>query len=525
MLTSFRTTLLILLCNIAAFAGVTVSAPGNGSVVGTTVQFVASASSDAGLPTTSMMIYVDDQNKYLVYANSLNTTLSLSTGSHNAVVKSWDSAGHLYSSNVQFTSVAGQSGGGSGGSGVTVSSPTSGAAVGNSVHFTASATSPNQYPITSMMIYVDDQSMYSVYANSLDTYLNLGNGSHNAVVKSWNAAGAIFTQSVPFSVGGSSGGGGGQSGATGVTVSSPSPGANLASPAHFVASAVSDSSAPITAMMIYVDDQAQYTNYQSSLDTYLNLGSGNHTAVVKSWNAWGAMYTKTVQFSVGGSAAPPTGGSGGNTISNIQALPGWNSCSDCAGAGNNVPVAQYSMTEHLGSPSLTGNATQFWLGGDSPYANAIWWKNLSAGSDASHFTYDLYFYMDNPSAAEALEFDVNLSYNGRYYVFGTQCSPLWSHTWDTWDMNAGSWNSTGISCPTFPAYTWNHVTLQFERTWDNKLHFVSIAMNGNQHYVDRYVNSQGTGYSNGVSVDFQMDGDYRQTDYSVWLDKVNLSYY
>jgi hypothetical protein len=393
------------------------------------------------------------------------------------------------------------------------------------VHFTASATSPNQYPITSMMIYVDDQSMYSVYANSLDTYLNLGNGSHNAVVKSWNAAGAIFTQSVPFSVGGSSGGGGGQSGATGVTVSSPSPGASLASPAHFVASAVSDSSAPITAMMIYVDDQAQYTNYQSSLDTYLNLGSGNHTAVVKSWNAWGAMYTKTVQFSVGGSAAPPTGGSGGNTISNIQALPGWNSCSDCAGAGNNVPVAQYSMTEHLGSPSLTGNATQFWLGGDSPYANAIWWKNLSAGSDASHFTYDLYFYMDNPSAAEALEFDVNLSYNGRYYVFGTQCSPLWSHTWDTWDMNAGSWNSTGISCPTFPAYTWNHVTLQFERTWDNKLHFVSIAMNGNQHYVDRYVNSQGTGYSNGVSVDFQMDGDYRQTDYSVWLDKVNLSYY
>src|SRR5258708_27163518 len=147
MLVSFRNMLVILLlCNVAAFAGVTVSAPSNGSVVGTSVQFVASASSDAGLPTTSMMIYVDDQNRYLVYANSLNTTLSLNSGTHNAVVKSWDSAGHLHSSSVQFTSVAGQSGGS--GSGVSVSSPTSGATVGNSVHFVASASSPNQYPIT-----------------------------------------------------------------------------------------------------------------------------------------------------------------------------------------------------------------------------------------------------------------------------------------------------------------------------------------------------------------------------------------
>jgi hypothetical protein len=390
---------------------------------------VASASSDAGLPTSSMIIYVDNQNKYLVYANSLNTTLSLSSGPHSAVVKSWDSAGHLYSGTVQFTSVAGQPSGG-GGNGVSVSSPTSGATLGNSAHFVASAASPDQNPITAMMIYVDNQAQYTVYANHLDTYVNLGNGNHNAVVKAWNAAGALFTQTVPFSVGGSS---------------APPP--------------------------------------------------------------------------------PPSGGSGGNTITNIQQLSGWNSCSRCAGAGSNIPIAQYSMTQYVGSPSLTGSAAHFWLGGSSPYANAIWWKNLSAGSNATHFTYDLYFYIDNAAAAEALEFDFNLSYNGRYYVFGTQCSPLWSHNWDTWDMNAGSWNHTGISCPTFPAYTWNHVTLQFERTWDNKLHFVSIAMNGDQHYVDRYVDSQGTGYSNGVSVDFQMDGNSRQTDYSVWLDRVNLSYY
>jgi hypothetical protein len=428
MVSSFRFAVLtLLLCNVAAFAGVTVSTPSNGSTIGTSVEFVASATSDAGLPISSMMIYVDDQSDFLVYSNSLNTTLSLSPGAHVAVVKSWDSGGNLYSTPVSFTSTTGQSGN----SGVTVTSPTPGAALGSPAHFTASATSADQYPITSMMIYVDDQAQYTTYASSLDTYVNLGSGNHTAVVKSWDASGAIYSQTVPFTVGSS-----------GV------------------------SSAP---------------------------------------------------------AAPAS--SSGNTISDIQQMSGWNSCSDCAGAGQNVPIAQFSMTQNVGSPSLDGNATQFWLGGNAPYANALWWKDLSSGSGASHFTYDLYFYMDNPNAAEALEFDVNLVYNGRYYVFGTQCSPRWSGTWDTWNANNGTWNSTGVGCPTFPAYSWNHATIELERTWDNQLHWIAITMNGARNTIDRYVASVPTGYNNGVGVDFQMDGDYNQQNYSVWLDKVSLSYY
>jgi hypothetical protein len=50
-------------------------------------------------------------------------------------------------------------------------------------------------------------------------------------------------------------------------------------------------------------------------------------------------------------------------------------------------------------------------------------------------------------------------------------------------------------------------------------------MNGARHTIDRYVASLPTGYNNGVGVDFQMDGDYNQENYSVWLDKVSLSYY
>lgn len=522
MICSLRFALMtLLLCNIAAFASVTVSTPTNGSTIGTSVEFVASASSDAGLPISSMMIYVDNQSDFLVYSNSLNTTLSLSPGAHVAVVKSWDSGGNLYSTTVSFTSST-NSTSPSGSTGVTVVSPTPGATLGSPAHFNASAISTGQYPITSMMIYVDNQAQYTTYASSLDAYLNLSPGSHVAVVKSWDASGAIYSQTVPFTCGTS------QSGSSGVTVTSPTPGASLGSPAHFTASAISANQYPITSMMIYVDDQSQYTTYASSLDTYVNLGPGNHTAVVKSWDASGAIYAQTVPFTVGSVDASPASASsvtGASTISDIQQMWGWNSCSDCAGAGQNVPMAQFSMTQNVGSPSLDGNATQFWLGGNTPYANALWWKDLSSGSGASHFTYDLYFYMDNPNAAEALEFDVNLVYNGRYYVFGTQCSPRWSGTWDTWNANDGTWNSTGVGCPTFPAYNWNHVTIELERTWDSQLHWIAITMNGARHPIDRYVASNPTGYNNGVGIDFQMDGDYNQENYSVWLDKVSLSYY
>jgi hypothetical protein len=511
---SFRfAALFFAVCNVAAFAGVNISAPANGSTVGTSVQFIASANSDAGLPISSMMIYVDDQSRYLVYSNSLNTPVSLASGGHVAVVKSWDAGGNLYTSTVTFTCSAQ-----SGGSGVSVSSPANGSSNGTHVHFAASASSWDQYPVTSMMIYLDDQAQFTAYSNSLDTYIDMGAGNHTAVIKSWNAAGEVNSQTVSFNA--SAGQSGGGSGA-GVTVTSPTAGANLGSPVHFVASAMSADQNPITSMMIYVDSQSQYTVYASSLDTNLNIGAGNHTAVVKSWNSAGEIYTQTVPFSVGSSSSPPSSPSNGNVIANIQQLSGWDSCSACAGSQG---IAQFSMTQHVGSPSLDGNTTQFWIGGNTPYTNAIWVKSLPAGWNATHFTYDLYFYMDNPNAAEALEFDVNVSYNGQYYVFGTQCSPRWSQTWDTWDENAGTWNSTGVGCPTFPANSWNHVTIELERTWDNQLHWIAISMNGTRNTIDRYVPSRPTGYNNGISVDFQMDGDYNQTDYSVWVDEMSLTY-
>lgn len=310
----------------------------------------------------------------------------------------------------------------------------------------------------------------------------------------------------------------------GVTISAPKSGSTVGPSVQFIASATSDAGKPISSMIIYVDNKADYTTYSKSLNKTLSLSSGPHTSVIKSWDSAGHVYTKSVSFTVSGSYNPPTGGSG-NTISNIHAMSGWGSCSDCAGKGGNGPVAPYSMTLHQSSPSMTGNSTKFWIGGTTPYSDALWWKSVPASAAAHHFTYDLYFYIQNPTVSEALEFDLNVAYNGRYYVFGNQCNPKSSHTWDVYNAPAGRWESTGVACPTFPAYKWNHVSIAMERTSSNQLHYVSITYNGVTHYINRYINSRPHSYSSSVSIDFQMDGDSHQTDYSVWLDKVNLSYY
>src|SRR4029077_20787651 len=85
----------------ASFAGVTVSSPAAGSTAGSSVHFVASATSTH--PITAMRIYVDNVSVYLVSASSLNTSVTLSAGSHSVVVQAWDSTGAVFKTPLTLT--------------------------------------------------------------------------------------------------------------------------------------------------------------------------------------------------------------------------------------------------------------------------------------------------------------------------------------------------------------------------------------------------------------------------------------
>jgi phospholipase C len=84
--------------------GVTVSSPANGSTVTSPVNYVATAGSttcSAGI--SAMGIYVDNTRVYVVNASSLNTSVTMSPGSHRTVVQEWDRCGGSLATTVNVT--------------------------------------------------------------------------------------------------------------------------------------------------------------------------------------------------------------------------------------------------------------------------------------------------------------------------------------------------------------------------------------------------------------------------------------
>lgn len=210
------------------------------------------------------------------------------------------------------------------------------------------------------------------------------------------------------------------------------------------------------------------------------------------------------------------------TYSNIDQMSGWESCTVCAGVNGQGDAAQYSLTRGISSPSMDGKSAKFSLGGTNSYTAAIWWRQLGGNKYARHFKYDLYFYMKNPGASQALEFDVNQSVGGKKFIFGTECA-FKSGVWRTWNYST-RWQSTGIACKVPTAYKWHHLIEEFERTTGGNVKFVSITLDGVKHYINKIYAPKSANASE-INVAFQMDGDKYQTDYSVYLDKVKLTYW
>ena len=305
----------------------------------------------------------------------------------------------------------------------------------------------------------------------------------------------------------------------GVTVSSPTAGTTQASPVHFVASATSTSS--ITGMRVYVDNVSVYAISAGNIDTSIAMSAATHNVVVQAWDTTGAVFKQAFTLSVTASSPLPVPPSTAFTYSDIDQMTGWQSCTTCAGIGGTGPVASFSMVQNQASPSLDGRSVKFNLGGTTPYSDALWWKQLGAVNTASNFKYDLYFYLTNPAAAQSLEFDSNQANGSRRWIFGTQCNVRNGGVWDVWGNANGNWLSTGIPCTAPTAFVWHHLTWEFKRT-STQVVFIGFTYDGVTHYVNRTYTAAASGV-NELNVAFQMDGDYRQDPYSVWLDKVSLT--
>ena len=389
--------------------------------------------------------------------------------------------------------------------GVTVSSPTPGATVGSPVQFVASGSST--LPISAMAVYVDGQRAALTMGGNMNIAIPIAGGTHSIVVQAWDTSDAVFKVTETITVNSS----------TGVAVTSPAGGSTVTSPIPVVASA--RASNPITAMRIYLDGNSVFTTNSSQLNTTVPASNGSHSLVLQAWDSTNTVYKQTLTVNVESSGVS----SGGTVFGGIQKMTGWQSCTTCAGSGGNGPAAAFWIQQFLQSPSLSGASMEFSLGGSVPYSDAIWWRQLGANDGATHFQYDLDFFLTNPQYAEALEFDVNQSVGNKKFIFGTQCNIKSGGTWDVWDTAGNAWRSTGVPCPMPSANQWHHLTWELYRD-SSVTYFVAVTLDGVRHPVN-YSFFAKPWSANEINVAFQMDGDYAQHGYSAWLDNVTLRYW
>jgi hypothetical protein len=305
-----------------------------------------------------------------------------------------------------------------------------------------------------------------------------------------------------------------------LTISSPSDGGTVTSPATVVASATPKN--PIFFMRVYVDQLAVYFTFANSINTQIFIAPGTHTLEVMAEDNQGYVSATIMNITV--SAQSQT------TISDIQTLPGWQSCSATfpAGSGRDGQIcaaglgtAVSTMTEDQPSPAMDGKSAKFSMGGPTPYSNMLYFNPVAGGNNVSHFTYDLYFYIDNPDASQALEFDINQTYGGNRWVWGSECNFNGSGKWDIWNDLTG-WQPTQFPCTPFPANTWIHLVWNVERV-GNQVHYISLTVGDQTYNVDTYYPNQPDWTLEEIDVAFQMDGNFAQQPYNVWLDKVNLT--
>jgi len=407
---------------------------------------------------------------------------------------------------------------------VSVSSPSNGSTVGSPVHYVATAsTTTCSKGVASMGIYVNNVLVYVVNGTSMNTSWPLAPGTYGTVVEEWDYCGGATFKSLTITV----------ATHTGVWVTSPTNNSKVSSPANYVATASTTTcSKGVASMGVYVNNVLQYVVNGASLNTKLNLNAGTYNTVVEEWDyCGGASYTPvaiTVQ--------------GGNVLSNLQASGGWKSWGELppyyAICSAPCPGVTWSMTQGIQSPSMSGKSTRFNLGGTTPYSDVLWsipviGQNSTQGlADSAHtilptlhnFTYDAYFYPTNLGVTQVLEFDISMYFNGLGLIWGNQCRVVGGNQWDIWDNVNARWVPTGIACNPVNN-SWNHVTIKGQRKSDNSLLFQSITLNGvtssiNQTYPP---GSAPAGWW-GITVNYQMDGNNKQSANTTYLDNFSFTY-
>src|ERR1700722_6796095 len=203
----------------------------------------------------------------------------------------------------------------------------------------------------------------------------------------------------------------------------------------------------------------------------------------------------------------------------------WEWSHDSGTPGSSVGSSQYPV----GNPSLDGKAREYYVS-YSDKAGERFSLSFAHDSEATHFVYDTYVYIDDPAQVGNLENDMNqVMANGKTVIYGFQCS-AYSGTWEYSLISGGPhWHSTGLACSPkkWTPYKWHHVQIASHRNSSGDVTYDWVNLDGDY----KQVNKGGNGAENlhwavgDLILNFQLDGAESRGSVKMYTDKLTIFYW
>ena len=134
------------------------------------------------------------------------------------------------------------------------------------------------------------------------------------------------------------------------------------------------------------------------------------------------------------------------------------------------------------------------------------------GRNVGHFILDLWFYIDDGNAPQALEFDVNQAFGGTRWTWGSECDFNKTVRWNLWDHLHGEWIPTWVDC--------HHFHRKRGSTWcghssasASECITPASSVVGQNYPIDT---NTAEPKSEEIDIPFQIDGNHQQQRYRVW---------
>lgn len=215
-------------------------------------------------------------------------------------------------------------------------------------------------------------------------------------------------------------------------------------------------------------------------------------------------------------------------IDNIEDSPNWLTCGACGNTGGTGAVAPYTFTPGMGSPSEDGASTQFSIAATVAFTNGYFFRQqppITKQIDALTYEFDLYIPSGMETAPQAIEFECQQIIGGWVYNFAWQAEYHGTKVWRIFDYGLKRWDVTPVAFQGFTPGTWHHMVAEYHN--DTANHVVwhdALTIDGVRFPVNISHNAFFSGGGNQFTNAFQLDSNSVPAPYSVYVDKMKITY-